>query len=254
MHIRYAEQDSFGNPIRGSNIYHNCHTGHADWGDCTRCSLSVGRRRVCIRYDGRIDCPTGTGRVRLMFVGKSPGKLENWTGVPFVGTSGRPLRYLFEQIGVSFDYCLTNLVGCYPQTIVSILDKEGKPVQLTCDDEQAIKEINYNGYTLDTIDEGRNPTIPEIRHCSPHLEEIRKSFNPNFVIFLHPIARMHYTPPGKKIDATDFEKIEGQEYKILSLKRLARKIKLEVTAFLDSINQAVKHQQMIDQIVSGTTR
>src|SRR6185295_4913941 len=54
-----------------------------DIGDCTRCSLHLGRTNVCHTEGNR--------KARLMFVGEAPGADEDAQARPFVGRAGQLL-------------------------------------------------------------------------------------------------------------------------------------------------------------------
>ena len=75
---------------------------------CTRCELSLTRRRVVV----------GSGRARpaLVVVGEAPGRHEDEGGEPFVGRSGQLFfRVLEEEVGLTRDDCfVTNVVKCRP--------------------------------------------------------------------------------------------------------------------------------------------
>lgn len=75
---------------------------------CTRCDLSLTRRRVVV----------GSGPLapQLFVIGEAPGRLEDETGEPFVGRSGQLLfRLLEEEVGVTREQCfVTSVVKCRP--------------------------------------------------------------------------------------------------------------------------------------------
>lgn len=74
---------------------------------CNKCRLSKGRTRV-VAGDGPCNS-------RLMFVGEAPGRAEDLTGVPFVGSAGRLLDVALGAAGVNRKkvFC-TNIVKCRP--------------------------------------------------------------------------------------------------------------------------------------------
>lgn len=80
----------------------------ADWVECRRCKLCETRRNVVF---GRGSVPAD-----VLLIGEGPGTVEDETGEPFRGPSGRildrALRTIFEPRRVS--YYVTNLVGCMP--------------------------------------------------------------------------------------------------------------------------------------------
>jgi uracil-DNA glycosylase len=76
-------------------------------GECTRCSLSRGRKSIVFG--------DGNGSADLLFVGEAPGRAEDEQGLPFVGPAGRLLDELLERIGLRReDVYITNVVKCRP--------------------------------------------------------------------------------------------------------------------------------------------
>jgi DNA polymerase len=75
---------------------------------CTRCALSLTRRRVVIG--------SGPQGPALMVVGEAPGRSEDEGGEPFIGASGRLLfRLIEEEVGLARAQCfVTNVVKCRP--------------------------------------------------------------------------------------------------------------------------------------------
>jgi uracil-DNA glycosylase family 4 len=76
--------------------------------ECTRCGLSITRRRVVIG--------SGPTEPALMIIGEAPGRSEDEGGEPFIGRSGQLLfRLIEEEIGLDRSDCfVTNVVKCRP--------------------------------------------------------------------------------------------------------------------------------------------
>ena len=78
-----------------------------DIGDCTRCSLHLGRTNVCHTEGNR--------KARLMFVGEAPGADEDAQARPFVGRAGQLLTKIIEAIGLKREEVLIgNVNRCRP--------------------------------------------------------------------------------------------------------------------------------------------
>lgn len=74
---------------------------------CTECELSLTRSNIVW---GEGDCSNG-----IMIIGEAPGKDENITGRPFVGTAGKTLRKLIVASGLEIEKCrISNVVKCQP--------------------------------------------------------------------------------------------------------------------------------------------
>jgi uracil-DNA glycosylase len=74
---------------------------------CVRCPLHQSRT-IAVPGSGRFDAP-------VMIVGEGPGKDEDKTGLPFVGSAGRYLDHVLEGTGTGREDCfITNIVKCRP--------------------------------------------------------------------------------------------------------------------------------------------
>jgi DNA polymerase len=85
----------------------------ADIGDCRRCRLCEGRKRIVFG--------SGNPAARLVFVGEGPGADEDEQGVPFVGRAGQLLTQMInntaEKDGLPLrreDVYICNVVKCRP--------------------------------------------------------------------------------------------------------------------------------------------
>ncbi|PYS78453.1 MAG: uracil-DNA glycosylase [Acidobacteria bacterium] len=74
---------------------------------CTRCPLHESRTQA-VPGDGKYTA-------RVMIIGEAPGKEEDETGRPFVGSAGRYLDHVLEGTGLDReDFFITNTVKCRP--------------------------------------------------------------------------------------------------------------------------------------------
>lgn len=77
--------------------------------------------RVCLRCplcQTRTEAVPGEGssQARCMIIGEAPGKDEDKSGQPFVGSAGRYLDHVLEGSGISrADFFITNIVKCRPE-------------------------------------------------------------------------------------------------------------------------------------------
>ena len=88
--------------------------------DCKRLEEIAENIRGCAK------CPLGTGRLNavpgeggcasgLLFIGEAPGRVEDETGRPFVGRSGKLLDELMASVGLSRkDVFITSVLKCRP--------------------------------------------------------------------------------------------------------------------------------------------
>ena len=91
-------------------------------GDCKRCKLAEGRKRLVFGE--------GSAKARLVFVGEGPGAEEDAAGEPFVGEAGKLLTKIIENgMGLKReDVYICNVVKCRPP---NNRDPEAEEVQ-TC--------------------------------------------------------------------------------------------------------------------------
>jgi len=78
-----------------------------DLGECTRCKLAAGRKKIVFGV--------GNPRAKLMFVGEGPGAEEDSRGEPFVGRAGKKLDEMIQAIGLQrSEVYIANIVKCRP--------------------------------------------------------------------------------------------------------------------------------------------
>ncbi len=78
-----------------------------DIGDCTRCALHKGRKKIVFA--------DGSPTARLMFVGEGPGADEDTQGLPFVGRAGQLLNNMIAAMGLKREEVyIANVVKCRP--------------------------------------------------------------------------------------------------------------------------------------------
>jgi uracil-DNA glycosylase len=213
-----------GNRIRGTNLYYSSHTGVNDWSRCQQCVLRIGRRRVCVRSDGE-RLFGGKQPIRLLFIGESPGKTENATGIPFTGASGRVLKQIFTYCKESFIFCITNTICCQPKDTVTVSSSN-------VDSEDNVDSILPEVYEFDNFN--RKPKAIEIAACSSHVYELTKTFKPQGVVLLGLVARnaypIHSVP---SLELTHPAYICRQEFKVLLMKQEARQLYNFITDIRD---------------------
>lgn len=193
MQHHCIKQNPVGHRIRGTNLYYNPNTANNQWGDCSRCALQYGRRRVCLRYDG-VRQFQNQRPIRILFIGQAPGTTENATGVPFSGSSGRVLTQIFDYTKTAFQICITNLICCQPKDLfhkdAGEIDEDTSPlltqllvhrIDETPTSEQIRQQIAPQ---LDSANFNREPTRKEIIACSSHITELEQEYYPQGIVFL----------------------------------------------------------------------
>ena len=111
---------------------------------CDRCAL-CGRRRRIVNGEG-------PSNATIAFIGEAPGALEDESGRPFVGRSGKFLDSVLERKGIRrAEVFVTNVVRCRPPL-------------------------------------NRKPRDDEIRSCLPNLASELKKIRPKVVVALGAVA------------------------------------------------------------------
>ena len=122
--------------------------------DCVNCELSQSRT-CAVPGMGSSDSP-------VMFIGEAPGYHEDISGFPFVGSAGKLLTDLLNEISMSRDSVyITNIVKCRPP-------------------------------------ENRNPYLSEIKQCESYLSRQISMIDPLLIVPLGKFA-MNYFIPGELI-------------------------------------------------------
>ena len=114
---------------------------------CRLCALSEGRLNPVVG-EGSLDSP-------VVFVGEGPGRKEDETGRPFVGSAGRLLDKLLSHIGLDrSEVYITNVVKCRPPG-------------------------------------NRRPKSGEVRSCTPYLDEQLTVISPRVIAPMGNSATSH---------------------------------------------------------------
>ncbi|HEY0457274.1 MAG TPA: uracil-DNA glycosylase [Verrucomicrobiae bacterium] len=168
--------------------------------------------RVCVKcplHESRTLAVPGEGTpgARFMIIGEGPGKDEDRTGHPFVGSAGAYLDHVLEGTGIErADFFITNIIKCRPPN-----NRTPRAIEvLTCTSNYLFKQIELVdpeliillGLTavkkmlnLKSVDEARGKII--------------ESNGRRFMASYHPAARFYREDLSKKIKA-DFAKIKAE--------------------------------------------
>lgn len=120
--------------------------------DCTLCDLSKTCRSVCLPPAG-----AKTGPVDILFVGGAPAIDDDREDQAWVSESGVLLRMALKEYGLDkYRWAATSAVRCKPPET-----EEG---------------------------EVRDPSVREIKACSPYLAEAIKAYKPRFIVPMGNVA------------------------------------------------------------------
>jgi DNA polymerase len=120
---------------------------------CSACTLRANCARVVFGE--------GNPEAKIIFIGEAPGKKEDETGRPFVGSSGKILDTMLESIKINReDVYLTNICRCRPS-------------------------------------ENNDPEPEEIKACWPNLEKQIAIIDPKIIVTLGKYALNAFLPEAK---------------------------------------------------------
>jgi uracil-DNA glycosylase family 4 len=209
------------------------HYPEEEWKSCQRCLLSLSRRRVVLRGDGRVSNRTverdgkliyWRGEIQngdepehlpprrsfrgkknipiILFIGEAPGQQEEATGRPLTDESGRIFNLCLSYCESTFDFEVANILGCRP----SKFDKHGN-------------EIN------------RTPEQKEIDNCLPRLEKLISHVHYDGIVYLGDIPqkfkitrKMLGKAPPPTLSLRSPLYLLRQEFKLYDIKEFALKL------------------------------
>jgi uracil-DNA glycosylase len=159
-----------------------------------------------------------------MFVGEAPGEFEDALGVPFIGRAGAILDQTIKRVPHQFEYLITNVVCCRPQTVI-MMDTEADDIL----DKDSVDLADYQRrLDYEIIDYNREPTPEEVKACKGHLDELYTDFSPHGIVHLGAVARQYFTPKCPSLSLLHPAYIVRKEYKLLLVLKQARKLELFV--------------------------
>ncbi|MFH1894546.1 MAG: uracil-DNA glycosylase [Patescibacteria group bacterium] len=126
-------------------------------------SRKIKNCKKCVLYKEAKNAVFGQGPVnsRIMFVGESPGREEDLSGLPFVGRSGKFLTKLIERAGLKRE-----------KVFITSVIKHRPP-------------------------KNRKPKKEEARLCLPYLESQIEIINPKTIVLLGQTAFSAFFPKEK---------------------------------------------------------
>jgi uracil-DNA glycosylase family 4 len=176
---------------------------------CTKCNLSKSRTNAV--------AGKGNHNAEIMFIGEAPGRSEDLSGEPFVGTAGKILTEALECAGLSRDdVFITNVVKCRPPNNRVPLEEEKNSCQQYLIGELDIikpKIICILGNTAygsilggDSITKNRGKIIKKNDHL--------------YFLTIHPAAVI-YTPTLKQVLKDDIKTL------VKTLEKIKKGIQVE---------------------------
>lgn len=170
---------------------------------CTRCPLWE-TRTLAVPGDGRAGA-------KVMIIAEAPGKEEDESGHPFVGSAGRFLNHVLEGTGLDrSDFFITNTVKCRPPK-----NRTPKKIEVdTCTSSYLFEQIELVNpklvMLLGIVAAKRVLGVKSINEARGriHLHEGRK-----YLVGYHPAVRFYREDLGEKVKE-DFAKLKREIKKL----------------------------------------
>lgn len=139
--------------------------------NCQRCPLYKTRKNL-VFGEGNIN-------TEIMFIGEGPGQVEDETGHPFVGKSGKLLDEIFDKVGIKRENVyIANIVKC-------------------------------------RVPNNADPSIDAKKSCYPYLCKQVKIINPKIIVCLGRIAATAIIDPNYKITKEHGKWYKMGEYHVM---------------------------------------
>lgn len=156
---------------------------------CTRCPLHESRT-LAVPGDGKFTA-------EVMLIGEAPGKDEDETGHPFVGSAGRYLDHVLEGTGIDRnDFFITNTVKCRPP-------KNRTPKRLeveTCTSNYLFEQIELINPKLIMLLGGvAAKKVLGVKSIGEARGRVIKKDGRKYLVGYHPAVRFYREDLGEKV-------------------------------------------------------
>ena len=156
---------------------------------CTRCPL----------WESRTHAVPGDGKYtsKVMIIGEAPGKEEDESGLPFVGSAGRFLNHVLEGTGLDrTDFFITNTVKCRPP-------KNRTPKKLevdTCTSNYLFEQIELvNPRLVMLLGAVAAKTVLGVKSINEARGRVINQGGRKFIVGYHPAVRFYREDLGEKV-------------------------------------------------------
>jgi DNA polymerase len=156
---------------------------------CTRCPLHESRTHA-VPGDGKYTA-------RVMIIGEAPGKDEDETGKPFVGSAGRYLDHVLEGTGLDRgDFFITNTVKCRPPK-----NRTPKAIETgTCESNYLFEQMELIDPALVMLLGGvAAKTVLGVKSVNEARGRVVERDGRRFIVGYHPAVRFYREDLGEKV-------------------------------------------------------
>jgi DNA polymerase len=170
---------------------------------CTRCPLWESRKHA-VPGDGKYTA-------KVMIIAEAPGKEEDETGKPFVGSAGRFLNHVLEGTGLDrTDFFITNTVKCRPP-------KNRTPKKLevdTCTSNYLFEQIELiNPRLVMLLGTVAAKKVLGVKSINAARGRVIKQDGRKFLVGYHPAVRFYREDLGEKV-REDFARLKREIKKL----------------------------------------
>lgn len=156
---------------------------------CTRCPLHESRTQA-VPGDGKYTS-------RVMIIGEAPGKDEDETGKPFVGSAGRYLDHVLEGTKLDRrDFFITNTVKCRPPK-----NRTPKAIETgTCESNYLFEQIELiDPKLVMLLGSVAAKTVLGLKSVNEARGRVVEREGRRFIVGYHPAVRFYREDLGEKV-------------------------------------------------------
>jgi len=156
---------------------------------CTRCPLHESRT-LAVPGDGKFSA-------KVMIIAEAPGKEEDESGHPFVGSAGRFLNHVLEGTGLDRnDFFITNTVKCRPPK-----NRTPKKLEIdTCTSNYLFEQIELlNPKLIMLLGTVAAKTVLGVKSINEARGHIIEHEGRKFLVGYHPAVRFYREDLGQKV-------------------------------------------------------
>ena len=156
---------------------------------CTKCPLWESRT-LAVPGDGKYTA-------KVMIIGEAPGREEDESGKPFVGSAGRFLNHVLEGTGLDRgDFFITNTVKCRPPK-----NRTPKSIEVgTCTANYLFEQIELINPKLVMLLGGvAAKTVLGVKSVNEARGKMIEREGRRFIVGYHPAVRFYREDLGEKV-------------------------------------------------------
>ena len=164
---------------------------------CTKCPLWKSRT-LAVPGDGKFSA-------KVMIIGEAPGKEEDESGHPFVGSAGRFLNHVLEGTGLERrDFFITNTVKCRPPK-----NRTPKKLEIdTCTSNYLFEQIDLiNPQLVMLLGVVAARRVLGVRTLAEARGRIIERDGRKYLVGYHPAVRFYREDLGEKV-REDFARLK----------------------------------------------